>query len=396
MSNLNIQNLNPYPFTYLSNLLKDSKPGDNKIIDLSIGEPKNSPPQEVITLLNDNSPKFSQYPTSFGISKLRSSYSEWLSSRFNLKTPIDPEKNVLPLGGTREGIFSFFQANIDSSKKHPMTVIPNPFYKIYEGASVAAGASCFYINQLKENNFSPDFDSIPNHVWENCQLLMLCSPSNPTGQCLNLGEYKKALLLADKFNFLVCSDECYTDIYPSKNQAPIGLLQASEELGLFSRSVIFHSLSKRSSLAGLRSGFVCAHEDVIEKFLLYRTYHGVTLPLPTQEASTWAWSNKEHVEKNRISYDKKYDNALTKLQNFKDIKRPDGSFYLWIETPMDDQVFTKRLYVEKGLITLPGSYLGTLDQGLNPGTGFIRVAIVHNKEIISEGMERLAEFLSTC
>ena len=256
MSNLNIQNLNPYPFAFLSNLLKDSKPGDNKIIDLSIGEPKNLPPQEVITLLNDNSPKFSQYPTSFGISKLRSSYSEWLSSRFNLKTPIDPEKNVLPLGGTREGIFSFFQANIDSSKKHPMTVIPNPFYKIYEGASLAAGASCFYINQLKENNFSHDFDSIPDHVWENCQLLMLCSPSNPTGQCLNLGEYKKALLLADKFNFLVCSDECYTDIYPSKNQAPIGLLQASEELGLFSRSVIFHSLSKRSSLAGLRSGFV--------------------------------------------------------------------------------------------------------------------------------------------
>ena len=392
--NPKINSLSPYPFSYLSELLKDSKSGRNKIINLSIGEPQNKPPVEVLNILNSNLEKLSQYPTSQGIFELREAYSNWLLDRFDLLNSVDPEKNVLPVGGTREGIFSFIQATIDSSKKRATTVIPNPFYKIYEGASISAGANCFFVNYLKENNFKPDLESVPEQIWADCQILILCSPSNPTGQCLSIEEYKTALLLADKFNFLVCSDECYSDIYPSEKQAPTGLLQASEELGLFSKSVVFHSLSKRSNLAGLRSGFVCAHEKIIEKLLLYRTYHGVTLSIPTQKASAWAWSNLEHVEKNRISYDQKYQRALEELREFPKIQRPAGSFYLWIETSIDDREFTKALYEEQGLIVLPGSYLGTYVNKKNPGSGFVRLAIVHELDLVSESMKRLKEFLS--
>jgi|TARA_B110000438_G_scaffold136198_1_gene131656 N-succinyldiaminopimelate aminotransferase len=382
--NYRIETLSEYPFYHLGKLLQGVTPKSHQMINVSIGEPKNLPPKEVLDILNIESKTLSQYPTSKGTEGLRKSYCEWLSSRFELLNDLDPDKNTLPLSGTREGIFSFIQAVVDTSKNNPLVVMPNPFYKIYEGATHLAGALPFFVNTLSEENFKPDFESVPETVWKDCQLLILCSPSNPTGYCMSKEEYSKVLDLAEKFNFVVCSDECYVDIYPSDKPAPNGLIECSDLTKENSKAVIFHSLSKRSNLAGLRSGFVCANEALISKLLLYRTYHGATLSLPAQSASAWAWSNQEHVEINRTDYDKKYKTALNEIDSIHKVIRPDGSFYLWIELPADDLTFTKKLYSDHNVIALPGSYLGVDNDGINPGSNFIRVAIVHDEETVKK------------
>ena len=284
-----LNNLTEYPFYYLSQLLKDIKKSPDEITGLHIGEPKGSAPEEAISILNQNSSGYSKYPTSKGELSLRKAYTNWLSDRFSTNN-IDPEKHVLPVSGSREGIFSFIQAAIDTSKDKPVIMMPNPFYKIYEGASIMAGAKPYYINSAHEDGFKPNFNDIPEQVWQDCQLLILCSPSNPTGYCLDKEEYLLLLSKAQQYDFLLCSDECYVDIYESSSKPPVGLLECDDITVDNSRSVVFHSLSKRSNLAGLRSGFVCAGEKVIEKLALYRTYHGVTLSLPTQMASSWAVS----------------------------------------------------------------------------------------------------------
>ena len=387
-----LNNLTEYPFYYLSQLLKDIKKSPNEITGLHIGEPKGNAPNEAISILNKNSSGYSRYPTSKGELSLRKAYTDWLSDRFSTNN-IDPEKHVLPVSGSREGIFSFIQAAIDTSKDNPMIMMPNPFYKIYEGAAIMAGAKPYYINSAHENGFKPNFNDIPEQVWQDCQLLILCSPSNPTGYCLDKEEYLLLINKAKQYDFLLCSDECYVDIYESSSKPPVGLLECDDITGDNSRSVVFHSLSKRSNLAGLRSGFVCAGEKVIEKLALYRTYHGVTLSLPTQMASSWAWKDRKHVEENRLEYDKKFDAAISYFDNA-DITRPEGGFYVWLKLPCDDEIFAKSLYKDTGILSLPGSYLGKEVDGVNPAKGFLRLAVVHDVDTIAFAFKAVSKTLS--
>ena len=380
-----LKSLTEYPFFFLRELLAPIEKNDEETLGLHIGEPKNLPPSEALEILNKHANLYSKYPTSKGEYFLRESYCNWLTRRFSIKS-IDPDKNVLPIAGSREGIFSFIQAMIDTSKKNPTVIIPNPFYKIYEGAATMAGASTYYVNSLEENNFKPNFKDIPENIWKDCQLLILCSPSNPTGHCIDKDEYLYLLNLAEKYDFLVCSDECYTDIYESSQTSPPGLLESCDITENNSKAVVFHSLSKRSNLAGLRSGFITANKSIIDDLLLYRTYHGVTLSLPTQMASSWAWDDSSHVENNRRNYDKKYEIAISALQDVPKIIRPPGGFYIWLKVPCDDQLFAKRLYQESNVIVLPGSYLAVENEGVNPGKDFVRIAIVHETEIIEQAL----------
>ena len=379
--NKHLNSLTDYPFQYLSELLQGVESESNDLIGLHIGEPKGNPPEEALDIIKNGAKSYSKYPTSNGEDSLRESYCNWLVKRFSIKD-VDPKKNVLPVSGTREGIFSFIQSVIDTSQKNPKVILPNPFYKIYEGAAIMAGAEPYYVNSLEKEGFKPDFESIPERVWKDCQLLILCSPSNPTGYCLTKEEYELLLNKAEKYDFLLCSDECYIDIYKSSSKAPIGLLECDDITKKDSRSVVFHSLSKRSNLAGLRSGFICASEEIIKKLSLYRTYHGVTLSLPTQMASTWAWNDNKHVEENRIEYDKRYEAAISCLDSSENIIRPEGGFYIWLKLPCDDKDFAVSLYAKQGVLALPGSYLGKEIEKHNPGEGFLRLAVVHDIETV--------------
>ena len=379
--NKHLNSFTDYPFQYLSELLQGVESESNDLIGLHIGEPKGNPPEEALDIIKNGAKSYSKYPTSNGEDSLRESYCNWLVKRFSIKD-VDPKKNVLPVSGTREGIFSFIQSVIDTSQKNPKVILPNPFYKIYEGAAIMAGAEPYYVNSLEKEGFKPDFESIPERVWKDCQLLILCSPSNPTGYCLTKEEYELLLNKAEKYDFLLCSDECYIDIYKSSSKAPIGLLECDDITRRDSRSVVFHSLSKRSNLAGLRSGFICASEEIIKKLSLYRTYHGVTLSLPTQMASTWAWNDNKHVEENRIEYDKRYEAAISCLDSSENIIRPEGGFYIWLKLPCDDKDFAVSLYAKQGVLALPGSYLGKEIEKHNPGEGFLRLAVVHDIETV--------------
>ena len=379
--NKHLNSLTEYPFQYLSELLQGVESESNNLIGLHIGEPKGNPPEEALDIIKNGAKSYSKYPTSNGEDSLRESYCNWLVKRFSIKD-VDPKKNVLPVSGTREGIFSFIQSVIDTSQKNPKVILPNPFYKIYEGAAIMAGAEPYYVNSLEREGFKPDFESIPERVWKDCQLLILCSPSNPTGYCLTKEEYKLLLDKAERYDFLLCSDECYIDIYKSSSKAPIGLLECDDITRRDSRSVVFHSLSKRSNLAGLRSGFISASEEIIKKLSLYRTYHGVTLSLPTQMASTWAWNDNNHVEENRIEYDKRYEAAISCLDSSENIMRPEGGFYIWLKLPCDDKDFAVSLYAKQGVLALPGSYLGKEIEKHNPGEGFLRLAVVHDIETV--------------
>ena len=379
--NKHLNSLTDYPFQYLSELLQGVESESNDLIGLHIGEPKGNPPEEALDIIKNGAKSYSKYPTSNGEDSLRESYCNWLVKRFSIKD-VDPKKNVLPVSGTREGIFSFIQSVIDTSQKNPKVILPNPFYKIYEGAAIMAGAEPYYVNSLEKEGFKPDLESIPERVWKDCQLLILCSPSNPTGYCLTKEEYELLLNKAEKYDFLLCSDECYIDIYKSSSKAPIGLLECDDITRRDSRSVVFHSLSKRSNLAGLRSGFICASEEIIKKLSLYRTYHGVTLSLPTQMASTWAWNDNKHVEENRIEYDKRYEAAISCLDSSENIIRPEGGFYIWLKLPCDDKDFAVSLYAKQGVLALPGSYLGKEIEKHNPGEGFLRLAVVHDIETV--------------
>ena len=392
MNNL-LNSLTEYPFYYLTELLKDIKKEPEEITGLHIGEPKGDAPREALDILNNHADSYSKYPTSKGESFLRAAYTEWLSERFNAYN-VSPEKNVLPVSGTREGIFSFIQSAIDTSKKNPIIIMPNPFYKIYEGAAIMAGAKPYFVNSIESEGFKPNFNEVPDSVWQDCQLLILCSPSNPTGYCLSKEEYQVLLTKAEKFDFLLCSDECYIDVYDSSISPPIGLLECEDISNVKSRSVVFHSLSKRSNLAGLRSGFVCASEETIKKLSLYRTYHGVTLSLPTQMASTWAWEDRNHVRENRLLYDKRFEAAISCFDSSDNVIRPDGGFYIWLKLPCDDQLFAKSLYQDSGILSLPGSYLSKENEGINPGKGFLRLAVVHDVDTISNAFSEVSKKIS--
>ena len=307
---------------------------------------------------------------------------------------LDAARHVLPVNGTREALFAFTQAVVNRTDD-ALVLSPNPFYQIYEGAALLAGATPHYLPCLAENGFNPDYDAVPEAIWQRTQILFLCSPGNPTGALTPLDTLKKLIALADRYDFVIAADECYSELYFDEDNPPPGLLTACAELGRqdFKRCVVFHSLSKRSNLPGLRSGFVAGDADILKAFLLYRTYHGCAMPVQTQLASVAAWNDEAHVRENRDQYRAKYDAVLDILAPVMDVQRPDGSFYLWARTPTDDAQFTRELFAQQHVTVVPGSYLSREVNGLNPGAGRIRMALVAPLAECIEAAERIRRFI---
>ncbi|WP_312921226.1 succinyldiaminopimelate transaminase [Stutzerimonas nitrititolerans] len=395
--NDDLTRLQPYPFEKLRALLAGVQPAEDKrAIALSIGEPKHRSPEFVAQALADNLDQLSVYPTTLGIAALREAIAGWCERRFGLQPgALDPARQVLPVNGTREALFSFTQAMVQRSAD-ALVLSPNPFYQIYEGAAFLAGATPHYLPCLAENGFNPDFDAVPAAIWQRTQILFLCSPGNPTGALIPLETLKKLIALADEHDFIIAADECYSELYFDESAPPPGLLSACAALGRndFRRCVVFHSLSKRSNLPGLRSGFVAGDADILKAFLLYRTYHGCAMPVQTQLASIAAWNDEEHVQANRQLYRQKFDAVLEILAPVMNVQRPDGGFYLWPETPVDDQRFTRELFAREHVTVVPGSYLSREVDGFNPGANRVRLALVAPLEDCIEAAQRIRSFVT--
>ena len=397
--NLDLDQLQPYPFEKLNALKAGITPPAQAHIALSIGEPKHAAPALVKQVLIDQLQHLSTYPSTKGIAELRRAIATWASSRFHLNGALDPETQVLPVNGTREALFAFAQAVVDRSvhsqeQPNPLVLCPNPFYQIYEGAAYLAGAQPHFINCVASNNFQPDFDAVPEAVWQRCQLLYLCSPGNPTGAVLDAATLKKLIALADRHDFIIASDECYSEIYFDESKPPLGLLELCKQIGRddFRRCVVFHSLSKRSNVPGLRSGFVAGDADILHKFLLYRTYHGCAMSVHVQYASIAAWNDEQHVRDNRALYRQKFDAVLNILGDSLDVAKPEAGFYLWAGTPGDDTEFARELFRAENVTVLPGQYLARVSDGVNPGFGRVRMALVATVEECVEAAKRIRRF----
>lgn len=393
-----LNQLQPYPFEKLRALLGSVQvAADKSPIALSIGEPKHRSPDFVADALSANLDQLAVYPTTLGIPALREAIANWCGRRFGLPAGVlDPARHVLPVNGTREALFAFTQAVVKRDVDG-LVVSPNPFYQIYEGAAFLAGAQPHYLPCLEEHGFNPDFDAVSDDVWQRCQILFLCSPGNPTGALIPVETLKKLIALADKFDFVIAADECYSELYFDEANPPAGLLTACAELGRhdFKRCVVFHSLSKRSNLPGLRSGFVAGDADILKSFLLYRTYHGCAMPVQTQLASVAAWNDEAHVKANRDLYREKFDAVLRVLDGVLDVQRPDGGFYLWAKTPIDDETFTRELFAREHVTVVPGSYLSRAVDGNNPGAGRVRMALVAPLAECVAAAERIRTFVKS-
>jgi len=396
--NQDLANLQPYPFEKLTKLKAAVRPPENlEHIALSIGEPKHPAPPFVIETLADNLVRLENYPTTSGLPEFRQAMASWCEKRFQLESnSIDPARNVLPVNGTREAIFSFTQAAVER-REDALVVAPNPFYQIYEGAAWLAGAEPYYLNCLESNGFLPDYDAVPEEIWQRCQLLFLCSPSNPTGAVTDLETLKKLIALSDKYNFIVASDECYSEIYLDEEKPPVGLLQACAELGRhdYRNCVVFHSLSKRSNLPGLRSGFIAGDANLLMPYLQYRTYHGSSMPIQHQLASIAAWQDEEHVLENRSQYRHKFDTVIEILSPVMEVSKPDASFYLWAKTPVDDDKFAQGLFAEQNVTVLPGRYLSRETDGILPGAGYVRMALVATVSECVEAAQRIRAYVES-
>jgi N-succinyldiaminopimelate aminotransferase len=384
-----------YPFERLARLKAGvTPPAKLPHIAMSIGEPKHAPPPFVIEALREHLGKLDSYPVTAGLPETRAACAAWLGRRFGVR--VDPETMVLPVNGTREALFSFVQAVVSQTAgAKPVVAMPNPFYQIYEGAALLAGAEPAFLNTTAHNRFQPDLDSIPADVWKRCEVLFLCSPGNPTGAVLSLDFLKAALELAEKHDFVIASDECYAELYRDEAAPPPSLLQAALTTGRdsFQRCVVFHSLSKRSSVPGLRSGFVAGDPALIKPYLLYRTYHGCAMPVPTQLASIAAWNDDAHAAANRALYREKFAKVLPILAPVLDVAEPDGAFYLWPDVKRDDEAFTRDLFATQNLTILPGSYLARDTRAGNPGRNRVRMSLVAPVPECITAAERIRHFL---
>jgi len=393
--NPDLSQLHPYPFEKLAALKAGLMPPiELTHIALSIGEPKHPTPGFITNAVIENLNGLSHYPTTAGTIELRRAIADWLDKRFQLNGRIDAASQVLPVNGTREALFAFAQAVIDRTSD-PLIVMPNPFYQIYEGATILAGATPYLLNCTAESDFMPDFDAVSPAVWQQCQLVYLCSPGNPTGAVINSDALTRLIALAHKYDFIIASDECYSEIYFDEASPPIGLLQAAMLSGYtdYSRCVVFHSLSKRSNAPGLRSGFVAGDAAILKDFLRYRTYHGCAMPPATQAASISAWQDEDHVAYNRQYYREKFAAVLDILSPVMNVKQPAASFYLWAETPIADTVFAQRLFHEQNVTVLPGSYLARDTATGNPGENRIRMALVASLEECVEAARRIRHLI---
>lgn len=389
--NPNLDKLQPYPFQRLRDLFQGITPNPElSPINLSIGEPKHETPPFIKQALADNLAGLANYPTTVGVAALRQTISEWLSRRYGIPA-LDPEKAIIPVNGSREALFAFAQAVIDGNKSAPVVISPNPFYQIYEGAALLAGAEPYFINTLPENNHVMDFGSVPESVLQRTQLVYVCSPGNPSGKVMSLDQWRELFALSDRYGFVIAADECYSEIYFDEAEPPLGALQAAHKLGRGNeRLVIFSSLSKRSNVPGMRSGFVAGDAQILEKFLLYRTYHGCAMNPAVQAASIAAWKDEAHVIENRRQYAEKFQAVVPMLEGVLQVEMPDAAFYLWARTPMPDTEFAKILYRDHHITVLPGSYLARDAHGINPGKGFVRLALVASLQECVEAARRIA------
>jgi N-succinyldiaminopimelate aminotransferase len=394
--NPDLAQLQPYPFERLAKLFADSKPPAMlREIALSIGEPRHATPgfitEEVITHLHG----LSSYPLTRGSDALRNTIATWLTTRFQLpQGSIDPGSMVLPVNGTREALFAIAQCLVDRTRQ-PLVAMPNPFYQIYEGATLLAGAEPYFLNTTRASGYRPDFTAVPDSVWQRCQLVYICTPGNPTGAVMPQQQLQQLIRLADQYDFVIASDECYSEIYPHGGTAPVGLLQAAAALGRtdYARCLVFHSLSKRSSVPGLRSGFVAGDAQLMQGFLRYRTYHGCAMPPATQAASLVAWRDEVHVAENRRLYSEKFTAVLDILAPVLDVQQPEAGFYLWARTPGEDTGFARGLRAAANVIVLPGSYLSRPVDGFNPGQGYVRMALVAPPEDCIEAAQRIRAYI---
>jgi len=395
--NPDLHYLHPYPFQKIAQLKAGITPPEHlTMIALSMGEPKHATPKIITQAIQDNLAGIANYPLTKGSFGLRASIAQWLKQRFHLPDDsIDAERNIISVNGTREALFSLAQCVVDRQQANASIVMPNPFYQIYEGAAFLAGAKPVYLPCTAETGFVPDFNAVSAPTWDACQLIYLCSPGNPTGAVINAVEMTKLLNLAEKHDFIIASDECYSELYFDENNPPVGLLEVAAQMGNidYQRCVVFHSLSKRSNAPGLRSGFVAGDAKILEQFLLYRTYHGCGMSPMTQAASAVAWQDETHVKHNRDLYREKFSAVLAILQDVVEIEQPEASFYLWPKTPINEERFTKELFAQQHVNVVPGSYLSREVDGLNPGKQRIRMALVASLEECIESAERIRHFV---
>ena len=392
--NPNLSLLQPYPFQRLRDLFKGVTPnGQYTPINLSIGEPKHATPTLIQEALVSNLAGLASYPTTVGVPALREAISQWLARRYNIPA-LNPETAILPVNGSREALFAFAQAVIDQNKPNPIVISPNPFYQIYEGAAFLAGAKPYFINTLPENNHAMDFSGVPQDVLKRTQLVYVCSPGNPSGKVITLAQWKTIFELSDCYGFVIAADECYSEIYFDEAMPPVGALEAAHLLNRgYKNLVVFSSLSKRSNVPGMRSGFVAGDEKIIEKFALYRTYHGCAMNPAVQAASIAAWNNEAHVIENRRLYAEKFNAVMPLLSKVLQVEMPDAAFYLWAKSSINDTELAVSLYRDLNITVLPGSYLAREAHGINPGQNFIRMALVAPYNECVEAANRMAEYL---
>ncbi len=390
--------LQPYPFERLRQLLAGVSPSAGwSPINLSIGEPRHPTPACITEALCAHLDGLASYPATAGLPMLREAIARWLERRYRLGR-VDPVSQVLPVNGSREALFSFVQAVIDP-RPGALVLCPNPFYQIYEGAAWLAGAQPWFINQTADRGFQPDWDSVPADIWQRTQVLFVCSPGNPTGAVMARADWELLFELSDRYGFVIASDECYSEIYFEEGRAPLGGLEAAALCGRedFRRLIVFSSLSKRSNAPGLRSGFVAGDAALIRPFLLYRTYHGGAMSPTVQAASTAAWADEAHVISNRALYREKFNAVVPRLaRSLPGVVMPEAGFYVWLPAPGgDDQAFCRRLLADYNVMVLPGSFLAREHQGINPGAGYVRLALVDQLNPCIEAADRIAACANT-
>ena len=390
--NLNLNLLQPYPFQRLRELFAGITPNPAyKNINLSIGEPKHATPSLIKDALVNNLSGLATYPTTLGVLPLREAIANWAARRYGIPL-LNPETEILPVIGSREALFAVAQVVIDRSKPNPIVISPNPFYQIYEGAAFLAGAQPYFLNTTVENNHAMDFASVPVDVLNRTQLVYVCSPGNPSGKVMTLAQWKEIFALSDQYNFVIAADECYSEIYFDEANPPLGALQAAHLLGRsYKNLIIFSSLSKRSNVPGMRSGFVAGDADLIAKFLLYRTYHGSAMSPTVQMASVAAWNDEAHVIENRRLYAEKFNTVTSMLSGALQVEMPDAAFYLWAKTTEKDTDFAVKLYRDLNITVLPGSLLAREAHGTNPGAGFIRLALVASLSECVDAAKRIQQ-----
>ncbi|PMS35315.1 succinyldiaminopimelate transaminase [Trinickia symbiotica] len=388
--------LQPYPFEKLRVLLKEATPPATlPHISFGIGEPKHATPTLIREAIVASLDALSSYPATAGSGALREAIARWTTNRYGLPA-LDPATDVLPVSGSREALFALAQTVVDGTREGAVVLCPNPFYQIYEGAALLAGAEAHFANSDPARNFACDYGAVPDEVWARTQLLYVCSPGNPTGAVLTLDDWRELFALSDRHGFVIASDECYSEIYFDEATPPLGGLEAAHRLGRgYERLVMLSSLSKRSNVPGMRSGFVAGDAVLLKKFLLYRTYHGAALSTVYQAASIAAWNDETHVRENRAKYIQKFSTVRPMLSEVLDVRMPDAAFYLWANvarTGLSDTEFARRLYADYNVTVLPGSYLARTAHGTNPGRDFVRIALVADVSECVEGARRIVDF----